>query len=76
MKVVPIWVESGAGLYNRGALTGTASTDPFLQQFLTCGSRNGLNTQNWYYSPDLRCTPWRWNKRLNENIATSTQTVG
>jgi len=26
LKVVPIWVDSGDGVYNRGALTGTATT--------------------------------------------------
>ncbi len=75
LKVVPIWVDSGDGVYNRGALTGTAGTDKFLQQFLTCGSRAGLNTQSWYYSPNLRCTPWRWNKRLNESDSAGSEVV-
>lgn len=66
-KVVPIWVESGAGLYNRGVKTGTGGTDAFLQQFLTSGSRNVLVTQNWLFSPNLRATPWRWNKAFNDS---------
>ncbi len=75
LKVVPVWYESGDGVYTRGALTGTAGTDMFMQQFLTCGSRAGLNTQNWYYSPNLRATPWRWNKRLNESSSAGTEVV-
>lgn len=73
LKVVPIWIESGDGVYNRGALTGTAGTDQFMQQFLTCGSRGGVQDQWWYYSPNLRCTPWRWNKRLNEQTASTSE---
>lgn len=75
MKVVPLWFESGDGVYNRGAQTGTAGTDKFMQQFLTCGSRSIIQTQNWLYSPNLRATPWRWNKRLNETESIGTSTV-
>jgi len=75
LRVVPIWYESGDGVYNRGALTGTAGTDKFNQKLLACGSRGGLQTQNWYYSPNLRATPWRWNKQFNESSTVGTSTV-
>jgi len=75
LKVVPVWVDSGDGVYNRGSLTGTAGTDKFMQQFLTCGSRGLLGTQNWIYAPNLRATPWRWNKRFNEGSALGSSTV-
>jgi hypothetical protein len=75
LKVVPIWVDSGDGVYNRGALTGTGGADQFMQQFLACGSRNVLQTQRWLYTPNLRCTPWRWNKRLNEQSGTANDHV-
>jgi len=65
MKMVPICIESGDGVYNRGQLTGTAGTDKFMQQYLCCGSRSALATQNWVYFPNLRATPWRWNKAVN-----------
>lgn len=70
LRVVPIWYESGDGVYNRGALTGAAGNDQFMQQFLACGSRSIVQTQNWLYSANLRCTPWRWNKELNESSTT------
>lgn len=72
LKVVPIWMESGDGVYHRGAPIGTSGTDKFMQQFMCAGSRSFLQTQHWLYSPNLRCTPWRWNKRFNESIATET----
>jgi len=65
MKMVPIWIESGDGVYNRGQLTGTAGTDKFMQQYLCCGARSALATQNWVYFPNLRATPWRWSKAVN-----------
>jgi hypothetical protein len=64
-KMTPICIDSGDGVYNRGQLTGTASTDKFMQQYLCCGSRSALATQNWVYFPNLRATPWRWNKAVN-----------
>ena len=70
MKVVPMFVDSGLGLYNRGAPTGTAATDKFNQQSLCAGARNVLQTQNWMYSFGLRHNPWRWNKRFQDVAAT------
>lgn len=75
LKVVPMFFDSGSGLYNRGALTGTASNDQFLQQFLAPGSRSVLNTQNWLYAPNLYGSPWRWNKRFNESGTVGSETV-
>jgi len=74
-KVVPIWIESGDGVYNRGALTGTAGTDKFMQQYTACGSRALLQTERWLYAPNLRCTPWRWNKRLNESTSVAGEVI-
>lgn len=75
-KMIPMWVDSGSnGVYNRAALTGTAGTDKFNQQFMACGSRAYLDTQNWLYAPNLRMTPWRWNKRFNESGSSGSQTV-
>lgn len=68
LKVVPTFVDSGAGLYNRGATT-------FLQQFLTSGSRATLQTQNWLYFPNLYGNPFRWNKRFNESASVGSETV-
>ena len=68
LKVVPTFVDSGAGLYNRGANT-------FLQQFLTSGSRATLQTQNWMYFPNLYGNPFRWNKRFNESGTVGSETV-
>lgn len=75
LKVVPIWYESGDGVYNRGALTGVLGTDQFMQQYLACGARSLLQTQSWLYSPNLRATPWRWNKRFNESAAVGSEIV-
>ena len=63
--MVPIWIDSGDGVFNRGQLTGTAGTDKFMQQYLCCGARSAIATQNWLYFPNLRATPWRWNKAVN-----------
>ena len=73
-KMVPIWIDSGDGVYNRAALTGTSGTDKFMQQFMTCGSRSVMQTQNWLYAPNLRCTPWRWNKEMNESGTVGSRT--
>ena len=75
VRVVPIWYESGNGVYNRGALTGVGSTSQYNQQLLACGSRGGVQTQGWYYSPNLRATPWRWNKRFSESSAVGTEVI-
>lgn len=68
LKVVPTFVASGSGLYNRGA------TD-FTRQFLTSGSRNVIQNQNWLYAPNLYGNPWRWNKRFNESSTVGSETV-
>lgn len=70
LKVVPIWYESGDGVYMRGA---TSAQQPFA----AAGSRNVLQTPNWMYAPNLRATPWRWNKRFSEtsSIGTSTSRI-
>ena len=75
LKVVPIWIDSGDGVYNRGAPTGVSGADQFMQQYTACGARGVLQTQNWLYSPNLRATPWRWNKRLNESSASGSEVV-
>lgn len=75
LRVVPIWIESGDGVYNRGQFTGTAGTDPFMHQFTSCGSRSVVQTQNWLYSPNLRCTPWRWNKRFNDGTGSEVTRI-
>jgi len=68
MKVVPTFVDSGAGLYNRGAY-------PIHRQFLTSGSRSVLQTQKWLYAPNLYGNPFRWNKRFNESGTVGSETV-
>jgi len=68
MKVVPTFVDSGAGLYNRGAY-------PIHRQFLTSGSRSVLQTQKWLYAPNLYGNPFRWNKRFNESGTIGSETV-
>jgi hypothetical protein len=68
LKVVPTFVDSGSGLYNRGATE-------FTRQFLTCGSRNVIQNQNWLYAPNLYGNPWRWNKRFNESSSVGSETV-
>ena len=73
-RMVPIHIDSGDGVYNRCALTGTAGTDKFMQQFMTCGSRALVQTQSWLHAPNLRCTPWRWNKEMNESSTVGTRT--
>lgn len=68
LKVVPTFVDSGAGLYNRGAYE-------FHRNFLTSGSRGVLQTQNWLYAPNYYGNPFRWNKRFNESSAIGSETV-
>jgi hypothetical protein len=68
MKVVPTFVDSGAGLYNRGAY-------PIHRQYLTSGSRSILQNQNWVYAPNLYGNPFRWNKRFNESGTVGSETV-
>lgn len=68
LKVVPTFVDSGAGLYNRGV---TAQH----RQYLTSGSRGVLMNQNWLYAPNLYGNPWRWNKRFNESSSIGSETV-
>lgn len=68
VKVVPVWMESGDGVYMRGAVGAH-------QAFMFAGSRNVLQTQNWIYAPSLRATPSRWNKRFSETSAIGTSTV-
>jgi hypothetical protein len=75
LKVVPIWYESGDGVYTRGALTGASGADKFMQQFVAAGSRSIVQTQNWLYSYGLRHSPWRWNKRLNESDSSGSEVV-
>lgn len=68
LKVVPTFVDSGAGLYNRGA-------HAFHRNFLTSGSRGVLQTTNWLYAPNYYGNPFRWNKRFNESGTVGSETV-
>ena len=68
MKVVPLWYESGDGGYTRGAFQ-------FARRFLTPGSRRMVDASSWRYFPNLRGTPSRWNRRLNNNSAGLTEPV-
>lgn len=63
--VAPLWYESGAGGYTRGAFS-------FSRQFMLAGSRRMLDSGNWRYFPSLRGTPSRWNREFNNVTGSAT----
>lgn len=78
MKVVPMFYDSGLGLYNRGSTDWSSvggTYNRLRQQILCAGSRSVLQTQNWLYAPNLYGTPWRWNKRFNYDESSTSQDV-
>lgn len=64
--VPPMWYESGAGGYTRGAFS-------FSRQFMLAGSRRMIDSGNWRFFPNLRSTPCRWNREFN-NVSGSATT--
>lgn len=68
MKVPPLWYESGAGGYTRGAFE-------FTRRFLCAGSRRMLDAGNWRYFPNLRGTPMRWNRDFNNVSGSATSRI-
>ncbi len=66
MVVPPLWYESGAGGYTRGAFA-------FSRRFLLPGSRRMIDSGNWRFFPNLRGTPLRWNREFN-NVSGSATT--
>lgn len=65
-KVVPMWCESGDGLYNRGTFN-------FARSLLFGGSRKFVDAGNWRYFGNLHGTPSRWNRRYNTSTASGTE---
>jgi len=65
---VPLWYESGAGGYTRGAFQ-------FVRRFLTPGSRAVIAANSHVYWGGLRGTPGKWNGRMNDATGSGSESV-
>lgn len=65
-KWVPLWCESGDGLYNRGA-------SAFSRSLLFGGARRMLDASSWRHFPGLHSTPANWNRRFNTATGAGTE---
>ena len=63
---VPLWYESGAGGYTRGAFK-------FARRFLCAGSRSVIDSTDKLLWGGLRSTPGWWNKRMNNATDSGSQ---
>jgi len=67
-RVVPEWYESGDGGLTRGV-------SEFARRFFASGSRRFLKVGRWWYFPNLRGTPLRWDGAKADNATSSTHVI-